>query len=185
MMQKVEICGVNTSGLPKLTQKESEELMKRLKEGDEEAREQFVVGNMRLVLSLVKRVWAKRANADDVFQEVFLRYARKAPAFESEEHRRAWLLRVTVNCCRKAHTSLWRKRTEPLSETMSYSQPDGDSGFFDLLRLLPAKYRAVIHLFYYEGYSAREIGAMLRRKPATVRSQLARGRDILRRQLED
>ena len=68
MMQKVEICGVNTSGLPKLTQKESEELMKRLKEGDEEAREQFVVGNMRLVLSLVKRFWAKRANADDVFQ---------------------------------------------------------------------------------------------------------------------
>ena len=68
---------------------------------------------------------------------------------------------------------------------MPYSQPDGDSGFFELLRLLPAKYRAVIHLFYYEGYSAQEIGAMLRRKPATVRSQLARGRDILRRQLED
>lgn len=126
-----------------------------------------------------------RSDADDVFQDVFLRYARKAPAFESEEHRRAWLLRVTVNCCRKAHTSLWRKRTEPLSETMTYSQPDGDSGFFELLRLLPAKYRAVIHLFYYEGYSAQEIGAMLRRKPATVRSQLARGRDILRRQLED
>lgn len=68
MLQKVEICGVDTSGLPKLTQQENEMLMKRIKEGDEEAREQFIVGNMRLVLSLVKRFWAKKVNADDVFQ---------------------------------------------------------------------------------------------------------------------
>ena len=68
MLQKVVICGVDTSGLPKLTTKENEELMKRLKAGDEKAREQFIVGNMRLVLSLVKRFWAKNANADDVFQ---------------------------------------------------------------------------------------------------------------------
>lgn len=68
MLQKVVICGVDTSGLPKLSAKENEELMKLLKAGDERAREQFIVGNMRLVLSLVKRFWAKNANADDVFQ---------------------------------------------------------------------------------------------------------------------
>ena len=68
MMQKVEICGVDTSGLPLLTSKENEELMKKLKTGDKAAREKFIVGNMRLVLSLVKRFWAKNANADDVFQ---------------------------------------------------------------------------------------------------------------------
>ncbi len=68
MLQKVEICGVDTSGLPLLTAKENEELMRRLKEGDAAAREKFIVGNMRLVLSLVKRFWAKNANADDVFQ---------------------------------------------------------------------------------------------------------------------
>lgn len=68
MLQKVVICGVDTSGLPKLTAKENEELMRRLKAGDEKAREAFIVGNMRLVLSLVKRFWAKNANADDVFQ---------------------------------------------------------------------------------------------------------------------
>ena len=68
MMQKVEMCGVDTAGLPRLTAEESDELMRRLKEGDEKARERFVVGNMRLVLSLVKRFWAKNANADDVFQ---------------------------------------------------------------------------------------------------------------------
>ena len=68
MMQKVEICAVDTSGLPRLTAKENEELMKKLKTGDKAAREKFIVGNMRLVLSLVKRFWAKNANADDVFQ---------------------------------------------------------------------------------------------------------------------
>lgn len=68
MLQKVVICGVDTSGLPLLSAKEQEELMLRLKAGDNAAREKFIVGNMRLVLSLVRRFWAKRVNADDVFQ---------------------------------------------------------------------------------------------------------------------
>ena len=68
MLNKVVICGVDTSGLPKLTAQENEELMRRLKAGDKAARDRFIVGNMRLVLSLVKRFWAKNANADDVFQ---------------------------------------------------------------------------------------------------------------------
>ncbi|MDE7083041.1 MAG: sigma-70 family RNA polymerase sigma factor [Clostridia bacterium] len=68
MLQKVVICGVDTSGLPVLSAKEQEELMIKLKAGDETAREKFIVGNMRLVLSLVRRFWAKKANADDVFQ---------------------------------------------------------------------------------------------------------------------
>ena len=67
-MQKVEICGVDTSGLPKLTAKESDELMRRLKAGDKRARDAFIIGNMRLVLSLVKRFRIKNLGADDVFQ---------------------------------------------------------------------------------------------------------------------
>ena len=67
-MQKVEICGVDTSGLPKLTAKENEELMLRLKQGDRRARDKFIIGNMRLVLSLVKRFRIKNHGADDVFQ---------------------------------------------------------------------------------------------------------------------
>ncbi|MBE7088790.1 MAG: SigB/SigF/SigG family RNA polymerase sigma factor [Clostridiales bacterium] len=67
-MQKVVICGVDTSGLPLLSQKEQEELMIKIKNGDISAREKFIVGNMRLVLSLVRRFWAKNANSDDVFQ---------------------------------------------------------------------------------------------------------------------
>ena len=68
MLQKVIICGVDTSGLPLLSSKEQEELMLAIKAGDESARERFITGNLRLVLSLVRRFWAKNANADDVFQ---------------------------------------------------------------------------------------------------------------------
>lgn len=67
-MQKVEICGVDTSGLPKLSAKENEELMIRIKNGDKRARDRFIIGNMRLVLSLVKRFRIKNLGADDVFQ---------------------------------------------------------------------------------------------------------------------
>ena len=67
-MQKVEICGVDTSGLPKLTAKENEELMARIKQGDKQARDKFIIGNMRLVLSLVKRFRIKNLGVDDVFQ---------------------------------------------------------------------------------------------------------------------
>lgn len=68
MYDKVVICGVETSGLPKLSGKEQEELMLKIKAGDNDAREKFIVGNMRLVLSLVRRFWSKKVNADDVFQ---------------------------------------------------------------------------------------------------------------------
>ena len=78
MLQKVEICGVNTSTLPVLSNKEQQELMLRLKGGDEEAREKFITCNLRLVLSLVRRFWAKNANADDVFQAGCVAYVNLA-----------------------------------------------------------------------------------------------------------
>ena len=118
-------------------------------------------------------------DADDVFQEVFLRYLRAAPVFREEEHRKAWLLRVTVNCCKKLHRSFWRRHTVALSEAIpAQTQEEGE--LLALLEGLPVKYRAVLHLYYYEGYDTAEIGAILGRSPGTVRSQLARGRALLR-----
>ena len=67
------------------------------------------------------------SDAEDLYQEVFLRYLTKAPSFTSEEHRKAWLLRVTVNCANRFHSSLWRKRTEPLSEALAFPAPEGGS----------------------------------------------------------
>ena len=89
------------------------------------------------------------ADAEDVYQEVFLRYLRSDPQFTSEEHRKAWLLRVTINCAKKLHAAPWRRRTEPLSETLEAPSPEGEA-LWEELRRLPDKYRTVLHLYYYE-----------------------------------
>ena len=119
----------------------------------------------RLALAQVRG----RCDAEDIFQEVFLRYFRSAPVFSEEEHRRAWLIRVTVNCAKKFWTSAWMRRTV----------------LWEQLQLLPGKYRAVLHLFYYEQLSVGEIGKLLGEKPATVRTQLTRARRLLRKQLKE
>lgn len=124
-----------------------------------------------------------RADADDVFQEVFLRYFRRAPAFETEEHRKAWLLRVTINRAKSCLSKMPHKPQET-ADAAPFSAPESLELHEALLRLAP-KYRTVIHLFYYEGYTAEEIGALLHRKPSTVRTQLTRARSRLADLLRD
>ena len=187
MMQKVEICGVDTSGLPLLTAKENEELMKKLKAGDKSAREKFIVGNMRLVLSLVKRFWAKNANADDVFQEVFLAYFQCGKHFQEEEHRRAWLLRTTLNFSRRVTASPWRRRVVPLSERadapVQFQTPE-QTGLWSALSSLPDGLRVPLYLFYFEELSTQEIARLLSLRPGAVRMRLSRGREHLRELLK-
>ena len=120
-----------------------------------------------------------RSDAEDLYQEVFLRYLTKAPAFTSEDHRKAWLLRVAVN---RFHASPWRRRTEPLSEALSVPAPEGED-LWEELRRLPEKDRTVLHLYYYEDMTTEEIAQMLDRNPATVRSQLLRARAKLKKLL--
>lgn len=123
-----------------------------------------------------------RSDAEDLYQEVFLHYLTKAPAFTSEDHRKAWLLRVAVNCANRFHTAPWRKRTEPLSEALSVPAPEGED-LWEELRRLPEKDRTVLHLYYYEDMTTEEIAQMLDRNPATVRSQLLRARAKLKKLL--
>ena len=125
------------------------------------------------------------ADADDVFQDVFLRYAEKAPAFASEEHRKAWLIRVTLNRCRSHYRSHWWKRILPLDAAAHASVLDEyDPALADALAQLPPKYRAVIHLHYFENYDTGEIAALIRQQPSTVRSQLTRARQMLKDRLK-
>lgn len=123
-----------------------------------------------------------RSDAEDLYQEVFLRYLTKAPAFTSEDHRKAWLLRVAVNCANRFHTAPWRRRTEPLSEALSVPAPEGED-LWEELRRLPERDRTVLHLYYYEDMTTEEIAKLLDRNPATVRSQLLRARAKLKKLL--
>lgn len=125
-----------------------------------------------------------RHDAGDIFQEVFLRYHRAAPSFESEEHRKAWLLRVTVNCARSLFTAPWRQRSVPLEDVYAYTDP-AESAVDTALAQLPEKYRAVVHLYYYEGYGTEEIARILNRRPSTIRAQLTRARQKLKELLKE
>ena len=122
-------------------------------------------------------------DAEDAVQDVFLSYLRSTAVFSAEEQRRAWLMTVTANRCRSLLRS-HRRQTEPLSEELA-CLPAEESDLLRAVLALEEKYRLPIHLYYYEGYSIAEIAALLHRSAATVGSQLARGREKLRKMLEE
>lgn len=118
------------------------------------------------------------ADAEDIYQEVFLRYYQKRPQFESEEHTKAWLLKVTLNACRSCLRSAWRRRTVPLEENAALPEPQLRE-MAQALSQLRLRDRQLIHLFYYEELSTREIARLLHRKEGAVRTQLTRARGRL------
>ncbi len=150
----------------------------RTDEGIAQVMEQYADMVYRLAVSQMKN----RSDAEDIFQEVFLRYIAKTRVFESEEHRKAWLLRVTINCCKKMWTSPWRRKTVPLEgqADSSAEQAAPEDSLWEYLDALPQKYRAVLHLFYYEGCSTKEISLLTGARESTVRSQLSRARAMLK-----
>lgn len=135
--------------------------------------------------SLLKTAFAilkSTADAEDVVQEVFIKLIIKQPEFNDKEHEKAWLLRVTINLSRNLLKSSSRK-TLPLTEDLPFS----DNESYELLSIvlsLPERYRTVIHLHYYEGYSIKEIAAITKQPAATVGTQLARGRKMLEKMLK-
>lgn len=146
----------------------------------------------RLALAHVKT----RHDAEDVFQDVFLRYISRPRLFESEEHRKAWFIRVTINRSKSLWLSAWFRKTEPLEnakgiEPMENAKSIGtfemeeETDLYEYLLTLPQKYRSVIHLFYYEDMSVKEIGHILKAKESTVRTWLTRARAMLKDRLEE
>jgi RNA polymerase sigma-70 factor (ECF subfamily) len=136
------------------------------------------------VLRLSFAYLKNRADAEDIAQEVFLAYLLKAPRFDAEPKKRAWLLRVTANKC-KNHLRAARKRAAvPLPDTLADSSADTDN-IVGCVLALDEKYRISIHLHYYEGYTITEIAQVLHAKPATVGTWLARGRAQLKTMIGD
>lgn len=123
--------------------------------------------------------------AEDVTSDVFLKFMQTQKAFESEEHIKAWLLRVTINASKSFFSSSWFKKTVPLEETLEAAEiPEEESEVYLAVMKLPEKYRTVIHLFYYEELSVREIAEVINSNESTVKSQLSRARAILKETLK-
>ncbi len=121
------------------------------------------------------------ADAEDAVQEVFIALLKKQPVFKSSEHEKAWLIRVTVNTARNLRKKLSRCESQAEMPDVAFEQ-EKDSLINAVLEL-PEKYSTVIHLFYYEDYSIKEISSILHLPAATVGTRLARGRAALKDKL--
>jgi len=143
--------------------------------------EQYSDMILRLCMVYVKNT----ADAEDVFQTVFLKYALHPKPFESPEHEKAWLIRVTVNACKDLLKSFFRSRTVSMEELTGYAPQVTPEQYavMEAVWALPKRYRDVIYLHYYEGYTAPEIAGILNRNPNTVYTHLNKGRELLREAL--
>lgn len=134
---------------------------------------------VRLAFTYTKNV----PDAEDVVQEVMIRLMTKKPWFENENHEKAWLIRVTINTSINYIKAVKRRKAEPLS----YDIPDmtREEGFLlEILDVLPQKYKSVLYLYYYEGYSIKEIGQILGKPESTISTWMSRTRKKLKNQLE-
>ncbi len=139
------------------------------------------------IFSAAFSICRSQADADDVVQDTLIRYYSLNKEFESEEHLKAWLIRVAINRAKDIKSSFWQKNTvgwEDYMEELEFEEPE-DSRLFEAVMRLPEKYRAVIHLFYYEDYAVEEISSILRRPEGTIKSQLNRGRKLLKSMLQE
>lgn len=149
--------------------------------------DKIVANYSELVYQLAYAQMRNKNDADDIYQEVFLRYIRKKPVLKNEEHEKAWFIRVTINCCRNLWSTAFRRHTRPLeyAQTESHSEEAAaEEELKDLLDRLPKAYRVVIHLFYYEDMSTAQISALLGQKETTVRVKLTRARRMLKDLME-
>ena len=125
------------------------------------------------------------ADTEDVFQNVFFKYYLSSVVFKSDEHEKAWIIRVTVNACKDWLKNFFRSRTVPLNEVAelasNVSQENKD--VLEAVLSLPAKYRDVVYLHYYENYTAPQISQILHKNVNTIYTLLTRSKELLREKM--
>lgn len=124
------------------------------------------------------------ADTEDIFQTVFVKYLLHSAPFASPEHEKAWIIRVTINACKDLLRSVFRRRTVSLEEVAELPAPPQEHrAVLQAVQALPAAYRDVVYLHYYEGYTAPEIAGILGKNVNTIYTRLTRAREMLRQTL--
>ncbi|WP_127588336.1 RNA polymerase sigma factor [Paenibacillus koleovorans] len=123
-------------------------------------------------------------DAEEAVQDVFIKLLYQAPPFQDSEHEKAWLIRVLTNGCKNKLRGFWRKRAMQLEDIESWTTDPEHLGLLESVLRLPVKYKAVIHLHYYEDYSVKQIAETLQIGESAVKMRLARGRQLLKLELE-
>lgn len=124
------------------------------------------------------------SDAEDILQDTLLSLIHTEPCFSNPEHEKAWLMRVAINLCKNKLKSSWFKTVEIPEDLPDHGMVNEESEVLEAVNKLPLKYREVIHLFYYEGYSTFEISSLLLKKESTIRSLLYRSREMLKKSLK-
>lgn len=151
--------------------------------------EEEVTRAIHLYSDTVKRICVvhlkNSADTEDIFQNVFLKYALSSAVFETPQHEKAWFIRVTMNACKDLLKSFFRSRTVPLDQVVEQAVEPGDerSEVLEAVLKLPEKYRWVVYLHYFEGYTAPQIGKLLNKNANTVYTLLTRARQLLKNDL--
>ena len=122
-------------------------------------------------------------NAEDIYQDVFIKFSEKLPVFESEEHEKSWFIRITLNLSKNLKLSAWNKKVINLDENIEFETKE-ESDIFSVVCELPTNYKTVIYLMYYEGYKVKEIAKIMKKSEGTIKTWLSRGREILKRKIE-
>ena len=151
----------------------------------EQTAEQLLKEYGNHVLRLAYSYLHNMQDAEDILQETLIKYLQSAPAFQSPEHEKNWLLRVAANLSKNRIDYNRLRETDELDEKLWEEEREDLAFVWEAVRELPENYREVIHLYYYEGYSTKEIAKILQSRESTVRSNLKRGREKLKAILKE
>lgn len=124
-------------------------------------------------------------DAEDIMQEVFLRYIKHNPSFESMEHEKAWFIRATINRTNSFFSSAWNRRTVFSEDEPIFYDESSDSSILEAVMSLPKDMSTAVHLYYYEEMSVKEISEAMKKSESAVKSLLFRARKLLRIELTD
>ena len=154
---------------------------------DREDYERIVRTHMDTIYRIAVSYTKTPADADDIVQQTFVKLLSKKETFTDEEHEKRWLIRVCINECNSFFSSFWRRNVDSMDTLTTEPQftTRENTDLYDAIKSLPSKCSIVVYLFYYEGYSTKEIGKLLHIKEATVRTRLVRARKLLKEQLRE
>lgn len=137
------------------------------------------------ILRLAYSYLHNMADAEDILQDTCIQYLKKSPTFKDAHHEKSWLMTVTSNLSKNKIDYNNIRKTDELDERLAGEEKKDLSFVYQAVKSLPMKFQEVIHLFYYEGYSTKEIATILKRNEATVRSDLSRAREKLKQVLQE
>ena len=141
-----------------------------------------------MVLRIAYTYLKNRADAEDIVQDVFLRIIDKKPSVSDESHEKSWLIRATINMCKNKVNMFWNKNKCSIDDVQEFAVSDKyntDTSVFQAVMALGEKYRVVVYMYYYEGYSTPEIADVIGKNETTIRSLLHRARNKLKDMLKE